>query len=92
MEVRKENQCRRKKVRGESGHNKDYLWLIYPFVLTLLGHQIAEGEGHGVAGEDVVTAVDMLAIDREATAGYDGEDSLDNDDGCDVITLILTLI
>ena len=43
-------------------------------------------------GEDVVTAVDVLAIDREATTRDDGEDSLDNKHGCDVTTLLCTLI
>ena len=43
-------------------------------------------------GEDVVTAVDVLAIDREATTRDDGEDSFDNKHGCDVTTLFFTLI
>ena len=42
--------------------------------------------------EDVVTTVDVLAIDREATTGNDGEDSFDNKHGCDVTTLLCTLI
>ena len=29
---------------------------------------VLHGEGHGVAGEDVVAAVDMLPVDRETTA------------------------
>ena len=38
--------------------------------LTLFDDEVAEGEYHGVAGEDVVPAVDVLPVDGEAHAGH----------------------
>ena len=37
-------------------------------ILTLLDDQVGHGEGHGVAGEDVVAAVNVFAIDGQSSA------------------------
>ena len=44
-------------------------------LLTLLDGEVCHGERHGVAGEDVVAAVDVLAVDGEAAAGQQGDDA-----------------
>ena len=44
--------------------------------LTLLDGEIAKSQGHGVPGEDVVAAEDMLPVDGEASAGDDGQHPL----------------
>ena len=61
-------------------------------ILTLLDCKVAEGEGHGVSRENVVTTEDMLAIDREATTRYYGENSFKNDKNCCVIALGFTWV
>ena len=52
---------------------------------TLPDDQIPQGEGHGVAREDVVTAVHVLPIDRQPSSRHDGQDPLYNDLGGDVV-------
>ena len=38
------------------------------YILTLLDGEVAHGEGHGVAREDVVPAVDVLPVDGESSS------------------------
>ena len=38
------------------------------YILTLLDGEVAHGEGHGVAREDVVPAVDVLPVDGETSS------------------------
>ena len=41
---------------------------IFRIFLTLLDDQVAHGEGHGMPGEDVVPAVDVLPTDGETSS------------------------
>ena len=44
------------------------------YILTLLDGEVAHGEGHGVAREDVVPAVDVLPVDGETSSRQKGQD------------------
>ena len=61
-------------------------------VLTLLDAEVRHDEDDGVSGEDVVAAVDVLAVDGEAAAGEDGDHPVDHEDGGDVARLLGTLV
>jgi hypothetical protein len=45
-------------------------------MLTLFDDEEAEGEDHGVAGEDVVPAVDVLPVDGQPHTGHQHEHAL----------------
>ena len=51
-----------------------FLSLIY--VLTFFNDEVSHGEDHNVAGEDVVAAVDVLAIDGHTHPGHQRQDPL----------------
>ena len=61
-------------------------------VLTLLDAEVSHDEDDGVSGEDVVAAVDVLAVDGEAAAGEDGDHPVDHEDGGDVARLLGALV
>ncbi len=44
--------------------------------LTLFDDEEAEGEDHGVTGEDVVPAVDVLPVDGQPHTGHQHEHAL----------------
>jgi len=45
-------------------------------ILTFFNDEVAHDQGHGVSGVDVVAAVDVLAVDRQAHARQKLEDAL----------------
>jgi hypothetical protein len=50
--------------------------VIKKSTLTLFDDEEAEGEDHGVAGEDVVPAVDVLPVDGQPHTGHQHEHAL----------------
>ena len=70
---------------------KDFSW-TRELLLTLLDAEVSHDEDDGVSGEDVVAAVDVLAVDGEAAAGEDGDHPVDHEDGGDVARLLGALV
>ena len=61
--------------------------------LTFYNDQVAENQYHGVAWEDEVPTVDMLAIDGETKARHDLEDPVHNlTSGNGVVELHITVV
>ena len=44
--------------------------------LTFFDDEVSHGEHHGVSGEDVVAAVDVLPVDGEPHPGHQDQDPL----------------
>ena len=75
----KDAQWSNLKLRGESVELRNISTIVVSKskLLTLLNGQVSHCQCHGVSREDVVSTIDMLAVDGQASAAGYCYDSFD---------------
>ena len=58
----------------------------------MLDTEVGHDKHHGMAGEDVVPAVDVLPVDGQAAPWQDLDDPVDHQQGRDVARLLRALV